>query len=113
MTETEKPSYYSILPANIRYDNRLTANAKLLYCEITSLANAKGFAFAHNDYFASLFGVSDKSISRWLKQLEDLGYIKIEYILNDLSQRKIFIETKKENNVFNETIRNIFEKMFR
>ena len=35
----EKPSYYAIIPANVRYDKRLTDKAKLLYGEITCLTN--------------------------------------------------------------------------
>jgi len=29
--EKEQPNYYAIIPANIRYDNNLKANEKLLY----------------------------------------------------------------------------------
>ena len=34
MDEVNK-SYYAIIPANVRYDKTLPANAKLLYAEIT------------------------------------------------------------------------------
>ena len=40
--ETAKPSYWAVLPAGIRYDPEITAGAKLLYAEITSLADARG-----------------------------------------------------------------------
>ncbi|MGE9832701.1 conserved phage C-terminal domain-containing protein, partial [Ligilactobacillus salivarius] len=39
----EKPGYYSILTANVRYDKRLKANEKLLFSEITALSNKYGY----------------------------------------------------------------------
>lgn len=73
-----KRNYYAIIPANVRYDKNLIPNAKLLYGEITALCNEKGFCWASNNYFAGLYGVSTTSIKKWLKSLEDGGYIKRE-----------------------------------
>ncbi|QXP52552.1 helix-turn-helix domain-containing protein [Cellulophaga sp. HaHa_2_1] len=70
-----EPSYYSILPAPVRYDKRLTPNAKILYAEITSLTNKLGFCYASNRYFEDLYKVSTQSINFWLQQLEKNGYI--------------------------------------
>ncbi|MBA6316267.1 helix-turn-helix domain-containing protein [Cellulophaga baltica] len=70
-----EPSYYSILPAPVRYDKRLTPNAKILYAEITSLTNKLGFCYASNRYFEELYKVSTQSINFWLQQLEKNGYI--------------------------------------
>ena len=36
---TEKPNYYAVLPAIVRYDNDLKPNEKLLYAEIVALSN--------------------------------------------------------------------------
>ena len=72
----EKKSYYAIIPANVRYDERLNAHAKLLYGEITALCNEKGYCWATNEYFAELYKVSTKSITRWINSLEQNGYIK-------------------------------------
>jgi len=74
----ESPNYYAIIPANIRYDEMLKANEKLLYGEITALAQKSGKCFASNKYFAELYGVTNKSVSRWINKLKKHGYISIE-----------------------------------
>ena len=72
----EKPNYYAIIPANVRYSN-LKPNAKLLYGEITALSNKLGYCFASNTYFADLYNVSKNTVSRWLSDLKKLGFINI------------------------------------
>ena len=71
----ENPNYYAIIPANVRYDNSLPANARLLYGEITALCNKEGYCWATNSYFAELYGVSKKTISAWITALSKKGYI--------------------------------------
>ena len=75
-------SYYAVIPANVRYDKRLTANAKLIYGEITALCNERGYCWARNSYFAELYNVSKKSVSIWINQLIEFGYIysEIKYV---------------------------------
>lgn len=85
----ETPSYYAIIPANVRYDNKLKANSKLLYGEITALSNKKGYCYASNNYFAELYGVSKETISRWIKELIDRGYLKSTLIYKDGSKEII------------------------
>ncbi|HBI1964003.1 TPA: helix-turn-helix domain-containing protein, partial [Enterococcus faecalis] len=53
----EHRGYYAIIPAIVRYDNHLNGNAKLLYGELTALANEKGYCWATNQYFANLYNV--------------------------------------------------------
>jgi len=72
-----KPSYYGVLPAQVRYDTALTNLAKLLYCEISALASKDGICFAGNKYFAKNFEASERTISRAICSLEDNGYVKI------------------------------------
>jgi hypothetical protein len=79
----DKPSYYAIIPASVRYDANLKANSKLLYGEITSLANQKGYCYASNQYFADLYGVSKETASRWVKQLIKHGHITSQLIYKE------------------------------
>jgi hypothetical protein len=76
-----KPNYYAIIPANVRYDDKLPANAKLLYGEITALCNKEGRCWASNNYFAELYGLNKRSITRLIQVLNLRGYIKmtVEY----------------------------------
>lgn len=108
--EMERPNYYAILPANVRYDKRLSANAKLLYCEISALANVKGYCYASNNYFSELFKVDTRSVQRWLYNLKDYGYIIMDFDENkDLRTRKIFIVKESDSIKANETIQNTFK----
>jgi hypothetical protein len=73
-----KPNYYAIIPADVRYDDKLSSSAKLLFGEITALSSKKGLCWANNRYFSELYQVDKKTISRWVKLLEDCGYITVE-----------------------------------
>ena len=93
--DKELPSYYSIIPATVRYDHNLKANEKLMYGEITALSSKNGYCWAENRYFAELYDVHKITISNWLKNLEDNGYIRTElkyvYGTKQVSKRLIYI----------------------
>ena len=59
-------------------DERIKNELNLLLI-ISSLCAEKGYCWASNKHLAELFNVSEISISRKIKKLEKLGYIKIEY----------------------------------
>lgn len=82
----EKPSYYAILPAKVRYDKKLKANSKIIYSEITSLSNKNGECWASNSYFAKLYDVDSSTVSRWINDLEEHGYITLKYIYKENSE---------------------------
>lgn len=79
----EQPNYYAVIPANVRYDKSLTANAKLLYGEISALAQKDGVCYATNKYFAELYNVSQVSISKWINSLVDKKYINFKIIYKE------------------------------
>ena len=79
MRHKDNPSYFAIIPANVRYDKRIPAGAKLLYGEVTALSNQKGYCFASNGYFSDLYGCTPQAISKWFKQLEKAGHVSISY----------------------------------
>lgn len=77
------PGFDAVIPSYIRYDSRLSNDAKLLYGEIRALTNAYGFCWASDDYFARLYNVSTKTIRRWIQNLEEVGHISVTKERND------------------------------
>ncbi|MGJ3767968.1 helix-turn-helix domain-containing protein [Limosilactobacillus mucosae] len=88
----ERPSYYSIIPATVRYDKRLKAYERLMFSEITALSNKYGYCTASNSYFASLYEVDKTTISRWINHLKNLGYLQTQMIKNGraVASRRIY-----------------------
>lgn len=84
------PSYYAVIPAPIRYDDKIPANAKLLYGEISALIGPEGFCYATNAYFAGLYKLSDRTIRGLISDLQDNGYIvvKVERSADGKIQRR-------------------------
>ncbi len=94
-------AYYSVIPATIMQDPNLSANEKLLYAELTSLANKKGYCFASNKTLAERFGASDRTIRRWLQNLIDRHYLAVKVIRNEKNEvveRRIYINDSPSEN---------------
>lgn len=75
--EDSRPGYYAVIPADVRYDDRIPANAKLLYGEISALIGADGYCFASNAYFASLYKLSERTVSGLIGKLQESKYIDV------------------------------------
>jgi len=82
----ENPNYYAVIPAKVRYDDRLKANEKILYSEISALSNRYGECWASNTYFANLYKVDPSTISKWVTGLDNFGYITLKYIYKENSK---------------------------
>lgn len=89
-------TYYTILPAEIRLDKRLLPYERLLFSDILTLSNKKGYCYAKNAYFAKIYGVSVVSVSTWISNLIKHGYISrsYEYKANTkmIERRKLYIK---------------------
>lgn len=88
-------SLYSVIPARVRDDRELRPNAKLLYGELSALAQAEGYCWASNAYLAEIFDLAPKTVEALLRQLRDRGHIQIEVErdpdTNEVLSRKIWI----------------------
>ena len=93
-------NYYAIIPANVRYSEKISANAKLLYGELTALTNEKGYCWASNSYFAELYKVHKQTISEWIRQLSDANFISVTIRYKEgslaIDERRISIITEDE-----------------
>lgn len=81
MSEERKDAgagYWAVLPAPVRYDDRISAGSKLIYAEISALARELGYCWAENEYFARAFKITERSVRDQLHLLENAGYIRIE-----------------------------------
>lgn len=94
----DRPNYYAVIPANVRYDKELKDKAKLLYGEITALSNDKGYCYASNKYFADLYNVSIRTITDLIKSLIDREYLRSEIIYKnntkEVAERRLYLWKK-------------------
>ena len=111
----DRPGYYAVIPADVRYDTDLKPNAKLLYGEISALIGPEGYCYASNGYFAQLFSLTEETVSRLVSQLLGKGYIlrSFEYGPGgEITRRRLYLrasavdgrgidEKVKENNLSN------------
>lgn len=72
----DSPNYYAVIPADVRYAD-ISANAKLLFGEISALCNQEGFCWATNTYFAKLYKTTERTIQRWLQELAKNEFIDV------------------------------------
>ena len=96
MEINEKPSFYAVLPAHVRYEKRLKPAERLLFAEISALTNKFGYCTASNGYFADLYETRKETVSKWISHLSELGFLRLEmvYVGKQIKGRKIWIDEK-------------------
>lgn len=97
---SQVPSFYSVIPAHVRYNNEIEAGAKFLYAEITALTSCRGYCWATNRHFAKCFNVCERTIKRWMASLKKEKFIYTETgMLGRIRWRKIWLslEAKKHS----------------
>jgi hypothetical protein len=105
MPQREKPSFYSVMPATVRYCKDLSPQEKLLYSEITALANKEGYCWATNTYFADLFGLHKITVSKQISRLAEYGFVRIETVYRSdskqIQERRIYVSSASLKNAIN------------
>jgi hypothetical protein len=95
----EKPGYYAVISAEVRYNNKLSASEKLFYGEITALTQMNGKCYASNAYFSELYGVDRSTVSSWVRKLAQSGHIDVEYEYNGKEISKRYISINKPDGI--------------
>lgn len=88
------PSYYAVLPAEVRYNKNICSGAKLLYGEITALCTKEGFCWASNTYFSKLYDNDTNTVSRWISELTKEGFINCVVDKKAGNVRRIYLSPK-------------------
>ena len=86
------PSYYAILPSDVRYDSQLSSSEKLLYAELTALCSKYGYCWASNSYFSELYNVNKNTVSSWVSSLAKRGYVQIDVDRSKGNLRKVYLK---------------------
>lgn len=86
------PSYYAILPSDVRYDSSISSSEKLLYAELTALCSKHGYCWASNSYFSELYSVNKNTVSSWVSSLVKRGYIHIDVDRSKGNLRKVYLK---------------------
>lgn len=97
MSEEISGSLYYIIPAEVMHDENLSISEKMIYALISGLANKHGYCFASNEWLEKTLKIQEKQIQRYLKNLEDIGYITRKIHSDEKNpfkkQRHIYINT--------------------
>lgn len=102
--EIRGPSYFAIITAPVLDNRELADSAKILYGRITSLADREGFCWASNKYLAEVSGCGERTITRLLAQLQELGFVEIDMVMSEQKknmERRIFIGNRAREGVAN------------
>ena len=79
---------YVVMPIEVLQNEELSPSEKILYCYLTLFK--KGVCFQSNAGIEKMTGLQEKTISRALKKLSELGYIYIEYVNGNSAARRIY-----------------------
>ena len=94
----EKAGFYAVIPGAVRYDPDLSYFARILYGEISALANKEGYCYATNSYFERLYSVSESSVSQTISKLVKKEYLILKLIYKEgtkeIIERRLYLNDK-------------------
>ena len=72
-------SYWAVLTAPILESTEVTDGAKLFYAQISRRTKTEGYCWASNRTLSEELGVTERTITRYVAELEAAGFIKTEF----------------------------------
>ena len=91
--KTSQPIHDIRIPSRVCFNRQLSASAKLLYGEIAHLCEQQGSCPMSNHYFAGLYQVTLRTVTAWVDQLEEAGYLRVRYDASG-QHRLIYLEVE-------------------
>ena len=94
----DKPSFYTVIPAFVRYNPGLTDFDKLMYGEIAALTNANNYCWATNRYFCKVFGKAERTVKYSIQRLVRAEVISSTISAENGNQRILRLNTPRAKN---------------
>ena len=85
---------YLKIPYEVSECKNICSTAKLLYGRLLLLEYKHGYIHASNNYLATIFNMSERSITRLLSSLSENNFITI--VGRDNFHRKIYLNVKND-----------------
>lgn len=63
----------------VRYNNKLSSGARLLFTEIVKLSSQQGYCWASNKRFSEIFDISKATVQRYITELKKQNLIVIDF----------------------------------
>lgn len=83
MSEREQElSYYAVVPAQVLTSQAISDKSKLVYGVLASLAREDGYCWASNKALAAIMGCGERTISRAIAELTDVGELIVQDVGN-------------------------------
>ena len=82
-------NYYAVITAPILESRTISDGAKLFYCEVSRRTNQRGYCWASNQSLAEQLGLGERTVSRYVAELESAGFITTEHVgVSDRKRRR-------------------------
>ena len=85
-------NYFGIFPIKLYDETNGDAGLCVTFSFLVSLSSEAGYCDVTDRYLSELLGKSERTITRRLQKLEELGYIRCEFIdTDDGTKRRVYI----------------------